>query len=151
MRSVLLISLLVLAGFAANSSAREVKKWVDENGQVNYGDYAESRKSKSVNVPDSNSRSSAPASSSSRLETRQKLLDSMTEDRKKKQEASAKAKKDLALAKKNCSTAKSNLNTLSAGGRIVRYDAEGKPQYMDDNQRKSEIAEAQKHVDKWCK
>ena len=151
MRSAIFTSLLIFGMLSTDALARQVQKWVDENGQVHYGDYTDEYKSKGIKVPDSGYRRPTATSESSRKEARQKLLDSMTEDRKKKNEAKAKANKDLALAKKNCSTARSNLNTLKAGGRILRYNDKGEPQYLDDAQRQREMSNAQKHVDKWCK
>lgn len=147
--SVLLILLLCTAAF--NAQARQAEKWVDENGQVHYGDYSESMNSKQIKLRDG-PRNTAPAQSeASRLENRSKLLESIQSDRDKKKEEKAKSDANMKVAKKNCSNAKRKLSTFTRGGRLVTFDENGERHYISDNERASGTAAAKASVDKWCK
>jgi hypothetical protein len=154
MRLIYIPFLILLAGLALNTQAREVQKWVDKDGQVHYGDYSESGNAKTVKVPSSGSRyptpSTAPTTAES-LEKRSKFLDAKQDERKKQNEAKEKAKKQLALEKSNCKIAKSQYNMLKDGGRLVAHDENGERHYMTDEERNKNLANSQKDVSKWCK
>ena len=141
---------LLLITLSMNSSAREVQKWTDADGNVHYGDFSESNNATSVRVPDAVPRSQRPVPNNS-LKTRAKLLDSIADDRKQKQEKAALDKTNRETAKKNCKTANSQMHMLQAGGRKVRFNDKGERSYLSDNQIKSELAAAKKLVKKWCK
>ena len=154
MRLIYIPFLILLAGYALNTQAREVQKWVDKDGQIHYGDYSESSNAKTVKVPSSGystpSRTPAPTTAES-LEKRSKFLDAKQDERKQQKEAKEKAKKQQALAESNCNTAKSQYNMLKDGGRLVTHDAKGERHYMTDAERNKNMAKSQKDISKWCK
>lgn len=71
-----------------------------------------------------------------------------------RQEAEAKAAKQQAEnedAKRNCFDARAQLKQLQDGTRLSRTNPDtGERTFMDDTQRQSEMANAQKSVDSWC-
>lgn len=150
MRLLMIVLSVMLITLSMNTSAREIQKWTDAEGKVHYGDFSESKNAKSMKVPDAAPRSQRPVPTNS-TETRKKLLESMTDDRKKKQAKTDLDKKNREIAKKNCSIAKSQMHMLQAGGRKVRFNDKGEREYLSDNQINSELAEAKKNVSKYCK
>lgn len=72
-----------------------------------------------------------------------------------RQEAEAKGEKEKAEAKnaeRNCSDARAQLKQLQDGMRISKIDPNtGERSFLEDKDRASETANAQKSVDSWCK
>lgn len=74
--------------------------------------------------------------------------------REERQAADAKAAKEKAereRAAEHCTKARNRLAALQSGQRIVRFNAQGEREYMDDAGREKEIADSQKAVSDWCK
>lgn len=66
----------------------------------------------------------------------------------------AKAAKERAEKEKadaNCTRARNKLAALQSGQRIVRYNAQGEREFIDDATRATETADAQQSVSEWCK
>ncbi|MDP3872796.1 MAG: DUF4124 domain-containing protein [Pseudomonadota bacterium] len=66
----------------------------------------------------------------------------------------AKATKDKAEKEKadaNCTRARNKLAALQSGQRIVRYNAQGEREFIDDATRATETTDAQQSVSEWCK
>ncbi len=152
MRLILLSLLITLTFATGNSSAREIQKWTDENGRVHYGDYTEQYKAKTLNVTTTSpGGDSVNSYDTNRNETRDKLIESMQERRLGKKENKDKEDNKLAIMKQNCSRAKSQLATMKTGGRLIRYDENGERHFLDDNERATGLAAANKAVAEWCK
>lgn len=151
MRTFTLLTILMMTCLPLNAHARSVQKWVDENGQVHYGDFPDGKNAKTVKVPDAPRRSTRTESSDSRTETRSKLLESIQKERDDKKKAKAQSDKERNIAMNNCRTAKSRMNLLNNGGRIVEYDENGGQTFMNDARRNSELAAVKQSVNKWCK
>lgn len=69
-------------------------------------------------------------------------------------EAAKKAEAEAARAKamqENCTAVRGNLASLQGGGRLARVNEKGERTYLDDAQRKGEIAAAQTQIAQYCK
>jgi hypothetical protein len=90
-------------------------------------------------------------------DTSKTLQDKVQDFQKRRDEATdreAKAAKDKAekdKAAENCSRARNKLAALQSGQRIVRYNAQGEREFLDDAGREAESAQAQQSVTEWCK
>ncbi len=90
-------------------------------------------------------------------DTSKTLQDKVQDFQKRRDEAAdreAKAAKDKAEKEKaaeNCSKARNKLAALQSGQRIVRYNAQGEREFLDDATREAEIAQTQQSVTEWCK
>jgi hypothetical protein len=76
---------------------------------------------------------------------------------KRKQQESLEAKKkaeDKAAEQKqkeeNCKNAQANLRIYQMGGRVTRVNEKGEKIYLDDNEIKQKLGEAQQEVNRWC-
>ncbi|MDP2869251.1 DUF4124 domain-containing protein [Methyloversatilis sp.] len=63
----------------------------------------------------------------------------------------AKDKAEKEKADANCTRARNKLAALQSGQRIVRYNAQGEREFIDDATRATETSEAQQSVSEWCK
>jgi len=133
----MLLPILAVAG--------EVYKWVDEEGNVHFGDRPQSNvKSETVKIdkhtPDPNYRD---------------RMQSMKQNMESRREASIEKKAEQKkLSEKNasrCQDAKRRLYPLKQKIRVFNYDDAGERKYMDDSDRASRIKALEAIVKKACK
>ena len=155
-----IVSLIVLALLAATSAYCEVYKWVDPDGTVQYSDQPPpgAVKEQSLGIKSKTSGSEAPGTEKTapKASGPKTYIEQDAEFRKRQVETAEKrAKEEKALAdaqerRQNCELARANLRTLQSGVRATRINDKGEQEYLDDNQRQQEMANAQKGVDSWC-
>lgn len=92
----------------------------------------------------------APKSSSS-LQDQMQQFEKRREERQAADAKAAKEKAERERAAEHCTKARNRLAALQSGQRIVRFNAQGEREYMDDAGREKEIADSQKAVSDWCK
>lgn len=150
----LILLFFILSFFSLNAQAREVYKWVDENGKTHYGDAPTGNKATTVKVPHaapSSSGSSAAKTPKNQLDAvREKLL-KKKEARTAKKEEKAHMAKEQAKMDKHCQALKNNLRTLTEGSRVFTYDDKGERVFMADDTRAAKKADLQKQIQKNCK
>lgn len=143
---------LLAAVLAAPVFAGEIYSWRDKDGKMHYSDVpppapTEPRKIGSIAAP-----AGTPAASE-----RRGVADQNLEFKKRRAAASESEAKDqqkLAEAEEsrvNCEQARNQLSALQSGERMVRFNAAGEREYIDDAQRAVEIERSRKAVDAWCK
>lgn len=141
--------ILVLACVLAASTAAfaQLYKWVDKDGRTTYSDQPPpAEQSKQLNL--FTGQPSAPQRSA--IE-RDKELEKGRVDAKEKAKVADEAGKKAQVEQENCNRAKAYLRTVSDGGRIATYDANGERTLLDDQQIEAERVKAQMAVDEACK
>ncbi len=143
--------LLTLASFNALAG---LTKWVDSQGVVHYtdGPPPPNVKAQNLNAP-STSAGIPAASSPAAPKTIYEQEAEMNKEKKAREEAAQKAAKkqqEDAQKQQACEQARSQLQTLQNSPRVVTYDANGQPSYLDDTQRQQRIEEAQAAVSNYC-
>lgn len=96
----------------------------------------------------------APPAADTSNNNLQEKLQSFQQRREAAAAEEAKAAKDKAEKEKadaNCTRARNKLAALQSGQRIVRYNAQGEREFIDDATRATETAEAQQSVSEWCR
>lgn len=149
---ILLTCVITLAAMQAH--AREVYKWVDENGKVHYGDAPTGKQTTTVKVPHA-----PPSSTSSQgTKTPKEELESVRENLLKRREARTAGKEEkVKEAEKqkrldqNCKSLRDNLRMLQEMGRVFSYNDKGEREFMDDASREKKKAELQKRIAAECK
>ncbi|MGH8632202.1 MAG: DUF4124 domain-containing protein [Burkholderiales bacterium] len=151
--------IVLLIGFAAQvpSGAQQLYRWVDENGGVQYSDRppppgAGSRPQQIKKKP----RTPPPAASENQqaprtyveqdAEFRKRQVEKAEKEAKEQQERQAAADR-----KRRCDEARNQLAGLQAGGRVMKYNAAGEREFLDDKGRAEEVARTQKAVADLCK
>ena len=143
-----LIAIFLLC-ISSTPFAAKIYKWVDEEGNVHYGERPDSGNAKTMNIKSEPSSHTAPAAEN-RRENAQKLLDSIAKERKEKQEAAEKSAKEESVRKENCSRAKKQAALLKQGGRMFEMTDTGERKYLDDATIQSRLQEAEKAVKEYC-
>lgn len=150
-----LIALIFMLSVTSSTAfAGKIYKWVDQQGQVHYGEHPPSGNSKEMYVPRSSPYHSVPSASStskSNTDAANKFLDAVDKEKKEKQKADDKAAKQKAIDDKNCSIARKRVATLKMGGRKFEVDEQGNRHYMDEADIQNRLNQAQSDVTKYCK
>ncbi len=100
---------------------------------------------KNLNVPQPSG--DAARATQDKLQDFQKRRDERLEAESK----AAKEQQEKDRAAENCTRARNRLTALQSGQRIVRFNAQGEKEYIDDPTREKEIASTQQSVAEWCK
>jgi len=129
-----------------------VYKWVDENGKVHYGDSPQaSQPTVEMNVDDS---TPAPSSSDdvlSREEKRERLLQSMEEDRLEKQEKRDEQKAVNEKNRQRCNRYRDLMRRYERARALYKLDKEGNRVYMPDGDRARAMKNLQAKIKKYCR
>jgi hypothetical protein len=99
----------------------EVYKWVDEDGQIHYGDKPGNQNSKVINIKENRAASQADIQRESR---RQRLLEVMTEERQNKQTEKAEASKLAKTKAMNCDHTRKQLVTIENSSYLMEKTAD---------------------------
>ena len=139
---------ICLALVAVNISYAGVYKWVDEDGQVHFGDNPQgTSKSERVKI-----RKAPPPDPSTleRLNSREKFLDAKEKERANEQDTLEKAEKKKAAYKEFCEKTRERLTMLERGGRLYAVETSGEKNYLTEEDRQAEIALAKEDLKKHC-
>jgi len=148
-----MISLAVLLAFSAMAAAEDEKmySWVDANGEAHYSDQPpppEVKEYRSMTRSGSTTGTAASAAPAG-----ESLADRDADfQRRRAEEAEEEARAEAVAAerKQNCTLARSQYNTISAGGRITRRNADNEVVYLDENEIAIETERARAEMEKWC-
>lgn len=142
---------------ATATVAAQVYKWVDKDGKVQYSDMPPPAGATTMSSQRlTSSASSAPVAADDKA-AQKKPPDPVKDYDKRRTDAAEKQKKDdaadkLAAQKKEaCENARGYYKTLEVGGKISKTDANGERYFLEDDQIKQELANAQKTVTENCK
>ena len=145
-----LIALSLTFVFFTGPVVAGVYKWVDENGEVHFGDRPPNKDAKEVRI-----KAPPPATSTSgahqRLERQQKLLQSYDEERQLKAEDKAKADKLTAKRKRNCQIARERAERFKISSYLYEKDEAGNKTILSHERRSEAEKKAQADVGYWCK
>jgi len=151
MKRLLLLIAISLLCATTFSVAGKIYKWTDSEGNIHYGERPPTNQAKQIKVPKAPPYSGKPAAKpGSQTDARKTLLDAFDKERTDKAEATAKSDKEKAIQDKNCSNARKRVASLNIGGRIYNITEEGERTYLNDDEIKNRLADAQKAVEKWC-
>ncbi|MCB1907449.1 MAG: DUF4124 domain-containing protein [Rhodocyclaceae bacterium] len=132
-------------------AAAQVHVWKDAEGQTHYADVPP------PGVESTEVLITAPAASAGGQAKRKSLAEQEEEFRKRhaeRQEASHNAADDNARKAKieqQCSNARGQLAAIESGRRMARYNANGEPEFLTDEQRAKHAADLRKLIEERCK
>ncbi|VAW50301.1 Exonuclease SbcC [hydrothermal vent metagenome] len=125
-----------------------VYKWVDDNGQVHYGERRGNVDAEKVTIRQNET-------------TKPRVIEKTEEDIKaekekaKKEAEKAKEPEKPKISKKNkrkyCNEAKGDLTAINSRGRMREINAKGEYNYLTEKQRQQRIKAAQKKQRKFCR
>lgn len=128
--------------------AAQVYQYKDAQGRTVFSDTpppGANATKKSLNVPQPSG--DAARSTQDKLQDFQKRRD----DRLEAESKASKEQTEKDKAAENCARSRNRLTALQSGQRIVRFNAQGEKEYIDDPTREKEIASTQQAISEWCK
>ena len=129
-----------------------VYKWVDENGKVHYGDQPKSSQpTVEMNIDDSTPAPSFSGDDLSREEKRERLLQSMEEDRLEKQEKRDKQKAENEKNRQKCNRYRDRMQHYERANALYKLDKDGNRVYMSDGERASATKSLRAKINKYCR
>lgn len=141
----LLPSVLCLLSFGA--CAGEIYKWVDDNGNVHYGDRPQSNSAQTVKV---RPHSFGEENAQGRRRLQRRLLEAFEQERAQKREAQEQAKQEREKRDRQCQLAQTDLLNYQRGGVFYEVDADGNRIYLSDTEVANRIAQLRDAVDQIC-
>jgi len=142
------IILLLAITFAFSVNA-EVYKWQDEQGNTHYGDRPDNGQAATeMDVKDATVKTEVGGE---RAETRDKLLQSMEEDRLEKKELREKQRKQAKRDRARCNSLRDKLRRMSSASGVYRLDKDGNRVFMSNEQRSKSEASLRKRMSKVCR
>lgn len=159
MRVAIFLTLLIAVCLAASGS--EVYKWVDEEGNVHYGD-TPPENVESERVPIDVAPPPGDGSTSRLLERAEQTRERLAAERNARVSADKAAAAARAADNQRCVFARQQLISLQQNLPVYRdetgkfrtrsqYDVyEGEREYLDDQQRAQEILRVQKDIERYC-
>ena len=145
----ILISGLLAFTLCQTPAAAGVYRWVDEQGNVHYGDRPPSKKD-STELEVKSTPAPAPEDAARRAKT-QRLLDAIATERERKEQATAKAEADQAKQEHNCRRARRQVEFYERANTVFRQDTDGERHYLSETERTEVLAKAKRMVSKWCR
>lgn len=147
MRTALVLS-MAMALVVNTAYGGGVYKWVDKDGNVQFGDQPDgSARPSEVTIKGG----SADPEAVERMKRQQHYLDARAEERaegKAKEAETAKKNEQLAA---DCVKLKQNLDHLAQHPRLYRENEKGEHMYLSGPERDAEIAKTQTLLDEHCK
>lgn len=141
---------IAVAAFATTVVAGDVYKWVDEDGNVHFGDRpngARQAERMEVHAP-------GPADdpeAGSRAAQRDKLLRVWEQERSERKEQAAKALAEKKERERRCAEAKKRLFEYEHAGYIYDLDEQGNRHVLSDAGHQQVRQEARQLVAEWCR
>ena len=147
MKTKVLISLLVSTTFISGNALAQAYQWKDANGKTIISDTPPPAAAKARSVQDKASSNSNGNKSFAEqdLEFRKRQQANKEKEEKLQKEAQAKLDKQ-----ENCTRAKQQFDLMNSGQKVVTRDTSGEKRIMEDNERASEAARAQRTLQE-CK
>jgi hypothetical protein len=149
-----LLAILLALAFSGAATA-QAYKWTDQNGRVQYGDTPPGDATNVTRLRGPTS-GSAPAGAPEAAGKDKPLTpeQAFKKRQQERDEADQKVAQERAQAdqkRANCEQARASLRQLESGQRVSTVNAAGERVFLDDDQRASQLARAQKSVAEWCK
>ena len=147
MRGLLTRILVLLTTCAVMFCASaDVYKWVDEEGNVHYGDQpqenAQEMKIKEGNV--------TPSENEDRYRRQQKVLDAFTHDRQQKNTAHEKAEAEKAKKDAKCADARARFEKYVNAQYLYRKSENNERDVLDDQEREQALKKMQADIKQHC-
>lgn len=145
MRGLIWTILLSLCSTAV--LAQGVYRWVDEQGNVHYGDKPHGIEADEVKIrrPDP---SEAPSSSGT--VDRERLLRALEAERLERAEQRATRERERAERERRCFQARDELRRLETASALYELDNQGQRRILSDAEHSQALAKARGQVEQWC-
>jgi hypothetical protein len=140
----LFLTLLLCGQLSAHA---EVYRWVDEHGQMHFGDQAREADTHAIKP---HARPPTQDNQQLRMQKTRKLLNAYQIERQQLREQKAEQKKQAKKRKRDCIKARDNLRQYTDYGNIYRLGEDGKRQYLSEKERAALVQRSREAVARLC-
>lgn len=141
------IAALLAVCLTQAAAAEEVFKWVDEDGQVHYGDRPQHDAAEVLELD----RPPAPDPHlQQRQSQRDRLLEVLHQEREDRRRREAEARAEAAERRERCAEARRQLATYREAAYIYETMADGERRILSGGERQAAEDQAQLAVNRWC-
>lgn len=153
-KNKLIILCIAFFSLVTGLNAATVYKWVDEDGQVHYGNKAQHKSAKEVEIKnryiDTGKKAPPALSAQERVNNQQKFLDALDEDNKVQAAAKKKKREQEDLKISRCHASRDQLKRAESASALYDLDEKGNRILLNKKQYEQAMAQAKARVDKWC-
>jgi hypothetical protein len=125
----------------------EVYRWVDEKGQVHYGDQDRDAGTRAIKP---HARPPTQGDQQQRMQKTRKLLNAYQIERQQLREQKAEQKKQAEKRKRECIQARDNLRKYTDYGNIYQLGDDGKREYLSVKERTALLQRSREAVTRLC-
>lgn len=149
-----LLAIFLALAFSGAATA-QTYKWTDQSGRVQYGDVPPGDATNATRLKGGTA-GSPPAGAPEAKKDAKPLTPEQAFQKRQQERADAdqKAAQERAQAEQNrvnCEQARASVRQMESGQRLATVNAAGERVFLDDDQRASQLARAQKSAAEWCK
>ena len=148
-----LLFFFILAPVLNTANAATVYKWIDEDGQVNYGSRSEQENAKKIEIKNRyiDSGNSSPAlSAEERFEKQKRFLNALDAEKKSISDEKNKKKAQAELKVTRCNASRDQLKRAENSGALYDLDEKGNRILLNKKQYEQAMKQARARVEKWC-
>lgn len=147
-----LLLLLVLMPCALSPAlAAGVYKWVDEQGQVHFGERPPAKgRAQELQLKVQPAAPAAVPNEAERRDSEQRLLRAFEEEREQKKAQEQKSREDQAQRERNCALARDRLRRYRSAGSLYNLDQQGNRVTLAEGERAAAEQRAEQDVARWC-
>jgi hypothetical protein len=142
---------IILAFLAGSAQAAGIQKWIDENGQVHYGDNPPAKvttESVRVSRPPSNPGKALPRLNNQQTNSDQQQDAEASNTPADQQDPASQAPPDQ--AGEFCEQARKDMRVLNNSSRIRLRASDGTSRFMTDEEREQRRVQSQADIDRYC-
>ena len=131
----------------ANTATGEVYKWVDEDGNVHFGDRPQADDAQVIDP-----KPAPPASTGARqrYERTQRVLEAFTAERKEREDARHARREEAEERKRKCSVAQAEQQRRETSAHLYYRDDAGNKRIIEGAEYDAAIKDARDAVTHWC-
>ena len=143
------LTVVLLLAFTGDAAAAKVYKWVDENGDVHFGDRPTANDAQELNIKSR----PPPAPAGQPLindPNRTSISEVMEEERLRRKETRAKEKEERETRQRNCVLARDKLHRFQESDYLYDIDSSGNRQVLSTARRQAVEQRVRDNVKQFC-
>ena len=133
--------------------AAPVYKWIDEDGQVHYGNRSDNKNAKEVKIKNRYIDSGnlfAPLSAQERVDKQKRFLNALDAENKSIADEERKKKEEEELKLSRCHASRDQLKRAESASALYDLDEKGNRVLLNKKQYDQAMKQARARVEKWC-
>ena len=148
-----LFALILTPMLNNTANAATVYKWIDEDGQVNYGSKSEHDDAKEIKIKNTyidTGKSVRPLSAQERVNKQKRFLNALDAENKSIADEKKKKREEEERNLMRCHASRDQLKRYESSGALYDLDEKGNRILLNKKQYEQAMKQARARVEKWC-